>query len=203
MFIEANLPLVPVPGIPEIRLHKASPASGLHRLSEQDAGFASPYWAYHWAGGLALARFILDQPGKVASRRVLDLGAGSGLVAIAAARAGAAHVAAAEVDRYAVAALALNARQNGVRIDIHHTDVTGEVPPPVDVVLAGDVFYAPDIAARMIRFLDRCVDAGIEVLIGDPWRASLPTARLSELAHYQVCETTSAITKASGVFAFH
>src|SRR4051812_37094510 len=102
-FIRANLPLAPVPGIPEIHLHKASPSSGLGRLAAQDAGFGSPYWAYYWAGGLALARYVLDHPEIVAGRRVLDLGAGSGLVAIAAAKAGAGAVIAAEVDPYAVA----------------------------------------------------------------------------------------------------
>ena len=104
-FIRMNLPVAPVPGVPEIELHKACPTSGLMRLARQDEdGFAAPYWAHYWAGGLALARYVLDHPGAVAGRRVLDLGAGSGLVGIAAAKAGAREVVAAEVDRYAAAA---------------------------------------------------------------------------------------------------
>src|ERR1700749_1583197 len=118
-FIRTNVPVSPVPGIPEIELHKASPTSGLWRLARQDKdGFGAPYWAHYWAGGLALARYVLDNPGVVAGKRVLDLGAGSGLVGIAAAKAGARQVVAAEVDRYAVAALKLNATLNAASISV-------------------------------------------------------------------------------------
>ena len=200
-FIRENFPVVPVPGIPEIRLHKAAPSSGLGRLAEQDEpGSGSPYWAYHWAGGLALARHVLDHPGLVAGRRVLDLGAGSGLVAIAAARAGAAAVIAAEVDRHAMHALALNAALNQVEIAAIHADLTRGDPPDVDLVLVGDLFYAPDLAERVTAFLDRCLDRGILVLVGDPWRAPLPMDRLEEIARYEVRETGRPV--ASGVFAF-
>lgn len=200
-FIRTNLPLVPVPGIPEITLHKASPSSGLATLAAQDPDFASPYWAYHWAGGLALARFILDHPERVAGRRVLDLGCGAGLVAIAAAKAGAAAVIAADIDRYAIAALHLNAAYNGVSITVAEGDLTAGDPPLVDLILVGDLFYAPDLAERVTAFLDRCLTAGVAVLIGDPWRAPLPTARLTMLAEYKVAETGQAATKASAVFA--
>ncbi|UYY59054.1 class I SAM-dependent methyltransferase [Sphingomonas sp. S2-65] len=182
-------------------MHKATPRSGLHRLAAQDPAFASPYWAYSWAGGLALARYVLDHPEIVRSRTVLDLGAGSGLVSIAAAKAGAARVIAAEIDRHAATALALNAAENDVVIDIRHADLTGDAAPAVDIVLAGDLFYAADLAERVIRFLDRCVAAGAKVLIGDPWRADLPMARLTEVARYEVFETGST-PKPSAVFTF-
>jgi predicted nicotinamide N-methyase len=200
-FIRANLPLVPVPGIPEIVLHKASPSSGLATLAAQDPDFASPYWAYHWAGGLALARFVLDHAERVAGRRVLDLGTGAGLVAIAAAMAGAAQVIGADVDRYALAALRLNAAHNGVAVGVMEGDLTLGESPPVDLILVGDLFYAPDLAERVIAFLDRCLADGMEVLIGDPWRAPLPTARVTLLAEYKVAETGHAATKASAVFS--
>ena len=200
-FIRVNFPPVPVPGIPEIALHKAVPSSGLSALAADDPDFASPYWAYHWAGGLALARFLLDHPERVAGRRVLDLGTGAGLVAIAADKAGAARVIAADIDRYAIAALRLNAAHNGAAVTAIEADLTRAAPPAVDVVLVGDLFYAPDLAARVMAFLDRCLAAGIEVLIGDPWRAHLPTARLVLLADYMVAETGQAATKPSAVFA--
>ena len=202
-FIRANLPLAPVPGIPEIHLHKALPSSGLGRLAAQDEhGFGSPYWAYYWAGGLALARYVLDHPHIVAGRRVLDLGAGSGLVAIAAAKAGASTVIAAEVDAYALAALGLNVAHNGVSVSVMQGDLTGGWPPAVDVVLVGDLFYDCDLAERVTAFLDQCLAAGISVFIGDPWRAWFPRARLRLLAEYEVAETDSSAAKASAVFAF-
>lgn len=200
-FIRENLPVMPVPGIPGIRLHKAVPSSGLARLAADDPGFGSPYWAYHWAGGLALARHVLDNPAAVEGRRVLDLGAGAGLVAIAAAKAGAAAVTAAEVDPYAVAALELNAALNGVAVSVVEEDLTGGEPPDVDLVLVGDLFYAPDLAERVTRFLERCAAGGIAALVGDPWRAPLPVGRLREVARYEVAETGT-VGKASGVFAF-
>lgn len=194
-FVQANLPVEPVPGVPELRMHKAGPASGVGRL-----GDAAPYWAYWWAGGLALARYLLDHPEQVAGRRVLDLGAGSGLVGIAAARAGAAQVVAAEVDRHARVAIACNARLNGVVLAGIEGDPVDGDPPLADVLLVGDVFYAPDVAARVTAFLDRCAAAGMVVLVGDPWRAPLPIDRLALLADYSVCETGT--PKRAGVFAY-
>jgi predicted nicotinamide N-methyase len=201
-FIADNLPVAAVPGIPEIRLHKAGPASGLARLAAQDQDFGSPYWAHHWAGGLALARYLLDHPGSVAGRSVLDLGAGSGLVAIAAAKAGARAVLAAESDPYAIAALRLNLALNEVPAEVLHADLLGGDPPAVDLVLVGDLFYAADLAARVTVFLDRCLRRGIEVLVGDPWRAPLPVARLTQLARYEVAEAGPHPARPSGVFAF-
>jgi predicted nicotinamide N-methyase len=201
-FIRERLPVETVPGIPEIRLHKAVPSSGLARLAEADDAFDSPYWAHYWAGGLALARHMLDHPAIVAGRRLLDLGAGSGLVAIAAAKAGAAAVIAAEVDAYAVAALRLNLALNTVSATILHEDLTGDEPPDVDLVLVGDLFYAADLATRVTAFLDRCVTRGVEVLVGDPWRAPLPLPRLTELARYDVAEAGPHTMRPGGVFAF-
>jgi predicted nicotinamide N-methyase len=203
VFIRMNLPVSPVPGIPEILLHKASPTSGLMRLARQDKdGFGAPYWAHYWAGGLALARYVLDNPIVVAGQRVLDLGAGSGLVGIAAAKAGAREVVAAEVDPYAVAALNLNATLNAASISVLHGDLTEGASPEVDLILVRDLFYAADLSERVEAFLDRCSNRGIRALIGDPWRAHLPTSRLTELARYVVTEGGSHGLGPSGVFAF-
>lgn len=184
-FIREDFPLRPAPSVPEIRLHRAGPKSGLWRLAELEGGaFATPYWAYHWGGGLALARHLLDHPETLAGRSVLDLGAGSGIVAIAAAMAGARQVVAADTDPYALAAARLNAAANGVAISTRLGDLTAGPPPDVDIVLAGDLFYEPALAERVTRFLDRCLRSGVEALIGDPWRAYLPHARLRLIAEY-------------------
>lgn len=211
-FIKANMRLAPVPSLPEIRLYTAHPGSGLRRLLEQDDGRHEqavepqpPYWAYAWAGGAVLARYILDRPSTVAGRRVLDLGAGSGLVGIAAAKAGASEVIAAEIDRNGIVALGLNAAANGVAIAIIGKDITAGPPPAVDLVLAGDVFYGRAVARRVIPFLDRCLAAGIEVLVGDPGRAWLPRPRLRLLGKHQVPDVGGnggGEPKPSGVFAF-
>ena len=191
-----------MPGIPEIVLHKAVPSSGLGRLAAEDDAFASPYWAYYWLGGLALARFVLDRPETVAGRRVLDLGCGSGLVGIAAAKAGAASVLAADIDGYAVMATALNAEANGVAIEAICADLTAGATPAVDLLLAGDVFYDPEPAAKVKRFLARCRAAGIAVLVGDPRRAPLPIERLEMLTEYRFAETDNGVMRASEVFGF-
>ncbi len=183
-FIRSNLPLSSVPGAPEIRMHRAGPSSGLSRLADSEPDFATPYWAYHWGGGLALARYVFDNPACIAGRKALDLGAGSGLVAIAAAKAGAAHVTAADIDPYAMAAIALNSAANNVTITTHLGDLTTGAPPPVDIVLVADLFYAADLAEHVACFLDRCLAANINILIGDPWRAFLPRNRLKLLAEY-------------------
>ncbi|WP_419695822.1 class I SAM-dependent methyltransferase [Mesorhizobium muleiense] len=221
-FIKANMRIAPVAALPEIRLYAAHPASGLWRLTRPQGRAAEPkeeaneadedgpepqppYWAYAWAGGAVLARYILDRPETVAGLRVLDLGAGSGLVGIAAARAGASQVIASEIDGNGVAALGLNAAANGVEITVVGEDITAGPPPPVDVVAVGDLFYRQDLADRVIPFLDRCLAAGINVLIGDPGRAYLPRSRLRQLAEYQVPDVgqgKGAATKPSGVFSF-
>ena len=213
--------IAPVPSLPEIRLYTPHPGSGLRRLIDPRQSFDDdddtaeadedgpdpqpPYWAYAWAGGAVLARYILDHPQTVAGRRVFDLGAGSGLVGIAAAKAGASAVIAAEIDRNGVAAIGLNAAANGVEITIVDKDITTGPPPAVDLVLAGDVFYGHEVALRVIPFLDRCLAAGIEVLVGDPRRNDLPLSRLRLHAEYQVPDfgdAKGAPTKPSGVFSF-
>lgn len=184
-FIARNTRLAPVPSVPEIRIHSAHEATGLWRIAEGNDP-PPPYWAFPWAGGLALARHVLDHPSIVAGRRVLDLGAGSGLVAIAAMQAGARSAVAADVDRYAAAAIPLNAAANGVLVEVIHRDITAEGPPPVDIVLVGDLFYEAALADRVTRFLDACVVAGLPVLVGDPRRAYLPANRLRAIAEYAV-----------------
>jgi len=204
IFIRDNTRLVAVPTLPAIRLHVAHQATGLWRLAaDNDPDPPPPYWAFPWAGGLALARYLIEHPDAVAGRRVLDLGTGSGLVAIAAAKAGAAHVSAAEIDPYAVAAAELNVTANGVAVEVIHRDITAEPPPDVDVVTVGDLFYEHDLAARVLAYLDRCLAAGIEVIIGDPRRAYLPYGRLNLLAEYavpDVGEVESATRTQSAVF---
>ncbi|BCW88757.1 hypothetical protein sos41_18990 [Alphaproteobacteria bacterium SO-S41] len=191
-FIQGNLQITETPGLPGLRLYTAHPGSGLSRLAE--ANGPPPYWAYRWAGGMALAHHVTARPEVVRGKRVLDFGAGSGLVAIATARSGAAAVWAAEIDPYGVAAIDLNAALNGVSVEV---PAKGAGVPPVDLVLAGDVFYAPDVGRRILPVLERWVAAGIEVLVGDPGRADLPLNRLERLAAYDV--TDAGGTAAEGV----
>jgi predicted nicotinamide N-methyase len=206
-FIRENMRILPVPSLPEIRLYTAHPASGLWRLTEteeEEADPPPPYWAYQWAGGLVLAHHILKQSETVAGLRVLDLGAGSGIVGIAAAKAGALSVTSADIDPTAVAALALNAEANDVTLVAIGDDLTGGSPPAADIVLVGDLFYEQDLAERVTAFLDRCLSAGIKVLIGDPGRAHLPYERLRVVAEYPVADFgqgQQAVTMPSFVFA--
>lgn len=184
------MPPVAAPGVDEIRLHTARPHSGLTRFLDSIGGDdRPPYWAWPWGGGLALARYLLDRPESVGGRRVLDLGCGGGLVAIAAKTAGAASVVAMDVDPLAATAVGLNAALNGVEV-IARTDDPLDGPPPedIDLILAGDVFYAAHAAARALPFLSRCRDAGIDVLIGDPGRATLPSGALRRLATVEAAD---------------
>ncbi|MDP3897076.1 MAG: 50S ribosomal protein L11 methyltransferase [Mesorhizobium sp.] len=184
-YIGANLPLVPVPSRPDIRLHLATPSSG---LSRQLGNAVPPYWAFCWSGGLALARYLADRPDCVSGLRVLDFGSGSGLVAIAAAKAGARSVLAAEIDPNGAVAIGMNAAANGVVVDILRTDLIAAPIPDVDLVLAGDTFYSASLARLATGFFDRCLDKGLRVLVGDPGRDHLPLDRLRELARYDVAD---------------
>jgi predicted nicotinamide N-methyase len=183
--IREHTRLAPVPSLPGIRIHMAHEATGLWRIAE-GSDPPPPYWAFPWAGGLALARHITEHAAIVEGRRVLDLGAGSGLVAIAAMKSGAASALAVDVDPYAVAAAALNGAANGVVVAVTGADIMADAPPPVDLVLVGDLFYEAKLAARVTRFVDGCLAAGIDVLVGDPHRAYLPLERLRLIAEYDV-----------------
>jgi predicted nicotinamide N-methyase len=180
--------LLPVADIPGIRLHVADDVTTIwHRSGEQlrDSDPPMPYWAFPWAGGLAVARYLLDHPAEVHERRVLDVGAGSGLCGIVALKAGASSVHALDIDPLAEAAVAVNARANGVRIGFSRRDPLGSAPPECDVILAGDVCYEESMAARMQAWLNAAAQAGIRVLIGDPGRTYLPPG-LDRLATYGV-----------------
>ncbi len=184
--------LGPVAGIGAIRLYQADEVLPLWhavQVATGDADAALPYWAFAWGGGLAIARYLEERPDAVAGRRVFDLGSGSGLCAIAAARAGA-TVVAADIDAFAIAAIGLNARANGCRVTTVQRDVLDEEPPPVDLVLAGDTWYERRLAERVLAWLERARAAGIDVIVGDPGRRYLPTDALAELACYEVRTTT-------------
>ena len=180
-FITANLPVSPVPGLPHIRLHTATPTSGVWRLA---ADGEPPYWAWPWPGGLALAHHLAAHPELVAGKSVLDLGTGSGLLAIAAALAGASSVTAVDPDSNAIANLALNAALNTVTITALEADILDGSPSAADVILVGDLFYDPALAHRVTAFLDRCLDACEAVYVGDIGRDPLPRHRLTPLADY-------------------
>ena len=179
-FIRTHLPLTPVPGLAGVVLHLAAPTSGLRRLTD-----LTPYWAYIWAGGMVLARYVQDHPELVRGRRVLDLGAGSGLVGIVAAQA-AAVVRATEIDPLGCVAMGLNAVANGVDVQVLPGDVLADELPAIDLILVGDLFYHPALVTPVLRFLDRAMAQGIGVLIGDPGRAPLPLDRLDRIAVYDV-----------------
>jgi predicted nicotinamide N-methyase len=183
-----RLRLAAVPLVPEVRLHLAEDAIVLWARLEAAAGTPQnpPFWASAWAGGQAVARYVLDNPEVVAGRRVLDVAAGSGLVAIAAALAGAASVTANDIDEYALAAVALNAHANGVTIAGNHGDLLDGDGEGAEVVLAGDVFYSRAMADRVLAFLERAAGRGAHVLVGDPGRAFLPHDRLETVASYAV-----------------
>ncbi len=193
-FILRQTRLRPVPGLEAIRLYLADeilPLWHAVQLETRDPDTALPYWAFAWGGGLAMARYLGEHPEAVADRRVLDLGSGSGLAAIAAMRAGARSVVACDIDPLAVAAIPLNARANGVRLDVIRHDLLDEAPPDdIDVILAADTWYEAGLARRVLPWLRRAQAAGIDVLVGDPGRADLPTAALVELAVYDVRTTT-------------
>lgn len=192
-FVLRHTQLRPVPGLEEIRLHLADEALPLWhavQIETKDPDAALPYWAFAWAGGLALGRYLRDHPEAVAGRRVFDLASGSGLCAIAAKRAGASAVTGADIDAFAVAAIGLNARANGCRVSVVRRDILDDDAPDVDIVLAGDCWYDAALADRVLPWLRRVRARGVDVLVGDPGRQYLPTADLMELASYDVQTTT-------------
>lgn len=188
-FVLAHTSLSPVPLVPEVRLQLADEAIELWQYTEKFCGgvrLPPPFWAFAWAGGQALARYVLDHPELVRGRRVLDVAAGSGLVAIAAVKAGAAHVTAVEIDPLAVTAMAVNAAANDVVLDARLEDVLPGDGGDADVVLAGDVFYSREMTGQVLEFLRRVSARGADCLVGDPGRAYLPKERLRFVAVYDV-----------------
>ena len=188
-FVLANTRIHPVPHAPEIRLYLADEAVALWQKTEDDLGaigLPPPFWAFAWAGGQALARHILDEPSLVAGRSVYDFATGSGLVAIAAARSGAARVTACDIDRFALAAAGLNMELNEVSLALEGEDPLDLAPPDAEVILTGDVFYEKPMADRVLAWADQALARGSRVLVGDPGRAYLPKERLRHLATFDV-----------------
>jgi predicted nicotinamide N-methyase len=187
-FIRTHTRFLPVPHAPEISLYLADEATELWQKTEDELGeigLPPPFWAFAWAGGQALARYILDHPEIVAGKSVLDFASGSGLVAIAAAKAGAARVEACDIDEFAAEAMAVNAQENAVRVEVFCGDLVGR-DKGWDVVLAGDVSYERDMAERVTHWLDNLRQRGASVLIGDPGRSYLAKERLEALETYRV-----------------
>lgn len=188
-FVRAHTRLTSAPHVPEIQLYLAEDAFDLWERVEAEvgeSGLAPPFWAFAWAGGQALARYVLDNPHLVEGKRVLDLAAGCGIVAIAAARAGAAEVVANEIDQFAIDAIALNAGANNVPIHTVLGDMVDGDGQGADVVLAGDIFYDKAMTARMMPFIERLQARGATVLVGDPGRAHLPKEKFEEVVRYRV-----------------
>lgn len=189
-FIRAHTEVLTPPLVPEVKLHLAHEALPIWQKTEEELdaiGLPPPFWAFAWAGGQALARHILDNPEIVKGKRVLDLASGSGLVAIAAMKAGAACVTAAEIDQFAVEAVALNAKLNAVLVTPVASDLLDRDPPlDLDVILVGDLFYEKHLATHCLDWLNQAHERDIDVLIGDPGRSYLPKEKLKCIAEYAV-----------------
>ena len=191
-FIRENTRLQTVPHAPEIALWLADEITPIWRLTEEELGemgLPPPFWAFAWAGGQALARYVLDHPNEAAGRRVLDFAAGSGLVGIAAMKAGAARVLCADIDPFCQAAVAANARAIGVTLDFTAADLLQAAPPDVDVICAGDICYERPMTEAVLAWLARARANGTRVLIGDPGRTYFPRSGLDFLAEYRVPTT--------------
>ena len=190
-FIRMNTAILAPPLVPEVRLQLATEVMPLWRkteeeLAEQDV--PPPYWAFAWAGGQALARYVLDNRDEVAGKRVLDFGSGSGLVAIAAAKAGAASVCAADIDVFAQAAIAMNAQANGISVEIVAENVIGQ-NGNWQTILCGDMCYERPLAEALLAWLAQCVRDGKRVLLGDPGRSYFAKSGVTTLATYRVHTT--------------
>ena len=206
-FIATNTRLLPVPHAPEVRLHLADEATELWSKTEEELGeigLPPPFWAFAWAGGQALARWVLDNPDVVRGKHVLDFAAGSGLVGIAASMAGAAQTTCVDIDAYAISAICLNARANGCEVSARQGDIVG-TDEGWDVVLAGDVSYERDMAARVTEWLSGLARRGAIVRIGDPGRSYLARKRLVSIAEYRIAVSRSledTEIKRTGVWRF-
>ena len=191
-FIRENTRLQPVPHAPEISLWLADEVTPIWRMTEEELGemgLPPPFWAFAWAGGQALARYLLDHPHEVAGKRVLDFAAGSGLVGVAAMKAGAADCLCADIDPFCEAAVAANARANAVTLTFVGHDLLQAPPPDVDVICAGDICYEKPMTDAVLSWLGQARDRGVRVLIGDPGRTYFPRTGLEFLAEYQVPTT--------------
>lgn len=188
-FIRDNTKLLSPPLVPEIKLHLAEESLPIWQKTEEELGEMNvppPYWAFAWAGGQALARYLLDNPSIAGDETVLDLGSGSGLTAIAARMAGAQSALATDVDGVALIAVGMNAGANNVVIEITAEDVLDGGPGAAGLVLAGDLFYERALSTRMLTFIDACTKAGAVVLVGDPQRSYFPRDRFEAVAEYRV-----------------
>lgn len=189
VFVRRNTVIAVPPLVPEIRLHLATEVTPIWQATEEilaRGAVPPPFWAFAWAGGQALARYLLDNPSVVVGRFLLDFGAGSGIVGIAAAKAGAARVLAADIDHFAAAAIAANAALNGVDIEITISDVVGTADPRWEVITAGDVCYEQPMASRVTKWLNSLARNGRVVVLGDPGRSYLPADGLCECSRYVV-----------------
>jgi len=207
-FVLANTRPQRPPHTPELVLHLADEITPLWRLTEEELGAMGvppPFWAFAWAGGQAVARYLLDHPAEVAGQPVVDFATGSGLVAIAAMKAGAASALGSDIDVFCAAAVALNAAANGVAVAFTDRDLLDQPPPAAGVITAGDICYEQPLAGRVLHWLRRAHGAGARVLIGDPGRTYFPKDGLVKLAEYQV-ETTRELedfaVKRTGVWTF-
>jgi len=191
-FILANTRLQAVPHTPEISLWLADEITPIWRMTEEELGeigLPPPFWAFAWSGGQGLARWLLDNPQEVVGKRVLDFATGSGLVGVAAMKAGAAGVLCNDIDPFSGAAVALNTEANGVSLDFTDANLLDGLPPEVDVICAGDVCYEKPMTERVLAWLARARAKGTRVLIGDPHRTYFPKEGLDFLAEYQVPTT--------------
>ena len=191
-FILANTSLQPTAHAPQIVLHVADEITPIWRMTEEalgEMGLQPPFWAFAWAGGQAVARYLLDNPGEAAGKSVVDFATGSGLVAIAAMKAGATSALGSDIDPFCAAAVALNAAANGVTVAYTARDLLQAPPPAVDLIVAGDVCYEKPIAERVLAWLAQAHARGTRVLIGDPGRTYFPREGLVTLARYEVPTT--------------
>lgn len=187
-FIVSNTRLIAPPLVPEIELHLAEESLPIWQKTEEELGQMNvppPYWAFAWAGGQALARYMLDNRPLLTGRTVLDLGSGSGLTAIAAMKAGAASVLAADIDELALSAVRLNAAVNKVDVAATGDDLLDRDPGPFDVILVGDLFYERLLADKVLAFIEKAAGRSL-VMIGDPQRSYFPSGRFTRAADYSV-----------------
>jgi predicted nicotinamide N-methyase len=189
VFVRQNTAIAAPPLVPEIRLHLATEMTPIWQATEESLaknGLPPPFWAFAWPGGQALARYLLDNPDVVRGREVLDIGSGSGIVAIAAAKAGASRVTAAEIDHFAAAAIALNTLLNGAMVTVETRDLLDRAAAGWGVALAGDICYEEPMSSRALTLLRRIAARGRLALLGDPGRSYLPKDGLIELARYEM-----------------